>query len=222
MATDPKTPPSSQNSPPAAAPGVRQKYQPPEGAISMARLKRVGVALGLLVLGYFTIWGSCHRQQTPAPQNKKVTAQVWPMSPANIDSQQAELDREMEEAKRAAEQAEFAKRRAQNTFDAGGPHTAQVNPVSQLRQQLQLEEIRRAHTAAYASTIAFAPQGGHVETKPERVSPPPVAAPLPTRGESTPMTTAAESKDEASNDDSPAGTYRLDEGTLIETVLLNR
>jgi type IV secretory pathway VirB10-like protein len=221
MATDPQTPPTPQTPPQSAVPGVRQKYQPPEGAISIARLKRVGLVFGLLVLAYFTIWGSFHRQP-PAPQKKKATAQVWPMNPANIDSQQAELDREMEEAKRAAEQAEFAKRRAQNTFDPDGPHTAQVNPISQLRQQLQLEEIRRSHTAAYASTVAFAPQGGHTETKAERVSPPPVAAPSPKRDESTPMTTAAEGKDEASNDDSRAGAYRLDEGTLIETVLLNR
>jgi hypothetical protein len=121
MATDPQTPPIPQTPPQSAAPGVRQKHQPPEGAISIARLKRVGLAGGLLVLGYFTVWGSCHRQ-TPAPQKKKATAQVWPMSPANIDSQQSELDREMEEAKRAAEQAEFAKRRAQNTFDPDG-HT---------------------------------------------------------------------------------------------------
>ena len=70
------------------SPGVRQQYQPPEGAISIARLKRVGLAFGLLVLGYFTTWGSCHRQ--PIPEKKKPTAQAWPMSPANIDSQQAE------------------------------------------------------------------------------------------------------------------------------------
>ncbi len=222
MANDPQTSPTPQTSSPQASPGVQQKYQPPEGAISIPQLKRVGLTFGLLVLGYLTIWGSCHRQQPPAAPKKKATAQVWPMSPANIDSQQAELDRETEEAKRAAEQAEFAKRRAQNTFDADGPHTAQVNPISQIRQQLQLEEIRRAHTAAYSSTIAFAPQGGHTEPKPESVSSPPVAAPVSKRDESTPMTTAAESKNEASNDDSPVGTYRLDEGTLIETVLLNR
>jgi len=220
MASDPQTPPSSQTSP-QQAPGVQQKYQPPEGAISIPRLKRVGLAFGLLVLGYLTIWGSCHRQQPPAAAKKKATAQVWPMSPANIDSQQAELDREMEEAKRAAEQAEFAKRRAQNTFDPDGPHTAQVNPVSQLRQQLQLEEIRRAHTAAYSSTIAFAPQGGH--TEPESVSSPPVAAPSPKQGDSTPTTDAVESKNtQQPNGDGSPGTYRLDEGTLIETVLLNR
>ena len=222
MASDPQTPPTAQTSP-QPAPGVQQKYQPPEGAISIPRLKRVGLVFGLLVLGYFTIWGSCHRQQTPVAPKKKATAQVWPMSPANIDSQQAELDREMEEAKRAAEQAEFAKKRAQNTFEVDGPHTAQVNPVSQLRQQLQLEEIRRAHTAAYSSTIAFAPQGGHAEPKPEAVSPAPVAAPLSKREESIPATKAAENQNEQpANNDIPAGTYRLDEGTLIETVLLNR
>jgi len=222
MASDPQTSPNPQTSP-QQAPGVQQKYQPPEGAISIPRLKRVGLAFGLLVLGYLTIWGSCHRQQPPVAPKKKATSQVWPMSPANIDSQQAELDREMEEAKRAAEQAEFAKKRAQNTFDADGPHNAQANPVSQLRQQLQLEEIRRAHTAAYSSTIAFAPQGGHTEPKPESVSPPLVAAPPPKREESIPATNAAENqKEQAANNATSAGTYRLDEGTLIETVLLNR
>jgi hypothetical protein len=135
MATDSQTPPTPQSPPQAAPPVIRQQYQPPEGAISIARLKRVGLAFGLLVLGYFTIWGSCHRQQPAAGEKKKPTAQVWPMSPANIDSQQAELDREMEEAKRAAEQAEFAKRRAQNTFDADAhpiPDRLQPAPVLQL------------------------------------------------------------------------------------------
>jgi type IV secretion system protein VirB10 len=185
-------------------------------------LKCVGLAGGLLVLGYFTA-GEVATGKPRPPQKKKATAQVWPMSPANIDSQQSELDREMEEAKRAAEQAEFANRRAQNTFDPDGPHTAQVNPVSQLRQQLQLEEIRRAHTAAYASTIAFAPQGGHAEPKAERVSSTPVAAPLPKEGESTPATKPAENQNAQSlNGEPEPGTCRLDEGTLVETVLLNR
>jgi type IV secretion system protein VirB10 len=222
MATDSQTPPNSQT-PQPTAPGVRQKYQLPEGAISIARLKRVGGAFGILVLGYFTIWGSCHRQQHPVAPQKKAAAQVWPMSPANIDSQQAELDREMQEAKRAAEQAEFAKRRAQNTFDAEGPHSAQVNPVSQLRQQLRLEEMRRAHSAAYASTIAFAPQGGQVQTKTESAPPSAVAAPAPKQDRSTPATEAAQNQNsQTSHSNTPAGTYRLDEGTLIETVLLNR
>jgi type IV secretion system protein VirB10 len=186
-------------------------------------LKHVGLAFGLLVLGYFTIWGSCHRQQPAAAEKKKPTAQVWPMSPANIDSQQAELDREMEEAKRAAEQAEFAKKRAQNTFDADGSHTAQPNPVSQLRQQLQLEEIRRAHNATYASTVAFAPQGGHAETKADTVSPTPVAAPPSKQEEASASTKPAESQTaQQPNGDPPAGMYRLDEGMIIETVVLNR
>jgi type IV secretion system protein VirB10 len=223
MASTPQTPPNPQTPPQAQPPGIRQQYQPPEGAISIPRLKRVGLVGGLLVLGYFTIWGSCHRQQPPATEKKKPTAQVWPMSPANIDSQQAELDREMEEAKRAAEQAEFAKKRAQNTLDPDGPSTAQVNPVSQLRQQLQLEEIRRAHTAAYASTIAFAPQGGHAEAKAESVSPAPVAAPLPKQEEATPAAKTADNQNtQQPNSDPPPGTDRLDEGTIIETVLLNR
>src|SRR5689334_22408472 len=210
MASDPQIPPTAQTSS-QPAPGVQQKYQPPEGAISIARLKRVGLAFGLLVLGYFTIWGSCHRQQPPAAPKKNAAAQVWPMSPANIDSQQAELDREMEEAKRAAEQAEFAKKRAQNTFDADGPHTAQVNPVSQLRQQLQLEEIRRAHTAAYASTIAFAPQGGRTEAKAESVAPAPAAA-LPQKQEQpTAATPGGEIQTTRQpNSNPPPGTYRLD------------
>ena len=141
----------------------------------MDRLKRVGLAAGLLVLGYFTIWGSCHPKPA-ATDKKKPAAQVWPMSPANIDSQQAELDREMEEAKRAAEQAEFAKRRAQSTLEAKGPHTAQADPVKQLRQQLRLEDLRRDYNAAYASTVAFAPQGGHAEPRADNASQAPTSA----------------------------------------------
>jgi type IV secretion system protein VirB10 len=201
---------------------VRQQYQPPEGAISIARLKRVGIGFGLLVLGYFTIWGSCHRQQS-AGEKKKPSAQVWPMSPAHIDSEQAELEREMQEAKRAAEQAEFAKKRAQSTLDTDGPHTAQADPVLQLRQQLRLEEIRRAHSAAYASTVAFAPQGGgRTETKAENASPAPLAASLPKPEEASSGTKVEKQNAPPANTDSPGGTYRLDEGTILETVLLNR
>jgi type IV secretory pathway VirB10-like protein len=224
MAPDSQTPSTSQTSSgsQASPPGIRQHYQPPEGAVSIARLKRVGLAFGVLALGYFTVWGSCHRRPV-AVEKKKSTAQVWPMTPANIDSQQAELDREMEEARRAAEQAEFARRRAQNTLEGDGPHTAQVNPVLQLRQQLQLEEIRRAHTAAYASTIAFAPQGSHTEAKAESVSPAPAAALPPKQEPPTAATPGGEIQTARQPNSNPTpGAYRLDEGTLIETVLLNR
>lgn len=221
MATPPQAPPNPP-SPPPPTPGVQQQYQPPEGAISIARLKRVGLVLGLLVLGYFTTWGSCHRQ-TPAVEKKKTTTQVWPMSPANIDSQQAELEREMDEAKRAAEQAEFAKKRAQSTLDADGPHNAQVDPVAQLRQQLRLEEIRRAHTAAYASTVSFAPQGDRTKAETESASAIPANKATTKQDESSPAAKTGENQTSSQATSDPlAGTYRLDEGTIIETVLLNR
>jgi len=92
-----------------------------------------------------------------------------------------------------------------------------------LRQQLQLEEIRRAHSAAYASTIAFAPQGGHAETKADSVSSAPVATPLPKQEESSASSKPGENQTaQQPNGDPAQGTYRLDEGTIIETVLLNR
>jgi type IV secretion system protein VirB10 len=223
MASEENTPGSEAQSGQQPRPsGVRQQYQPPEGAISIARLKRVGIGFGLLVLGYFTIWGSCHRQQS-AGEKKKPTTQVWPMSPAHIDSEQAELEREMQEAKRAAEQAEFAKKRAQSTLDADGPHTAQADPVLQLRQQLRLEEIRRAYSAAYASTVAFVPQaGGHAEVRAESAASAPLAASLPKPEEASSATKVEKQNTRATNTDPPAGTYRLDEGTILETVLLNR
>jgi type IV secretion system protein VirB10 len=200
-------------------PGFRERYEAAEGAISIARVKRVGAVLGLVVLGFFTLWGSCHRP--PVADKKKSGAQVWPMSPANIESQQAELDREMEEAKRAAEQAELAKRRAQSALDGEGPHTAQVDPVSQLNQQLRLEDLRRAHNAAYASTVAFAPQNGRGDAK--EVSPAPVPVPPAKQEEATASTKPAQGQTlEQQKGDPPPGMYRLDEGTLIETVLLNR
>jgi type IV secretion system protein VirB10 len=117
----------------------------------------------------------------------------------------------------------LAKRRAQSSLEAEGPHTAQVDPVSQLRQQLQLEEMRRAHSAAYSSTIAFAPQGGARESKTESAAQASAAAPSSQREESLPATKAGENQDARSpNNELATGSYRLDEGTLIETVLLNR
>ncbi len=214
-------PPENPSTPQPQPSGVRQQYRPPQGAISMDRVKRVGYGLGLLALGYFTIWGSCHRQ--PTTSEKKPTAKVWPMSPANIDSEQAELDREMEEAKRAAEQAEFAKRRAQSTLEGEGPHTAQADPVSQLRQQLRLEDLRRDHNAAYSSTVAFAPQGGRAEAKADTASQSSSTAPGPKTEQPVTAQKPGENQDaESSNSEPPPGTYRLDEGTIIETVLLNR
>ena len=215
----PNTPPSSA-APQMPLPGFRERYEAAEGAISIARVKRVGVVLGLLVLGFFALWGSCHRP--PVAEKKKPATQVWPMSPANIESQQAELDREMEEAKRAAEQADLAKRRAQSALDGEGPRTAQVDPVSQLRQQLQLEDLRRAHNADYASTVAFAPQHGHEEAK--EVALHPVAVPVAKQEETTAGSTrpAQSQAVEQPQGDLPPGMYRLDEGTIIETVLLNR
>jgi type IV secretion system protein TrbI len=50
-----------------------------------------------------------------------------------------------------------------------------------------------------------------------------VAAPLPKQQQSSPSTNTAENQSApASNGDPPTGTYRLDEGTIIETILLNR
>ena len=221
MASTPQPPPNAPTppEPPAPLPGFRERYEAAEGAISIARVKRVGVALGLLVLGFFTLWGSCHRQ--PVADKKKPAMQVWPMSPANIESQQAELDREMEEARRAAEQAELAKRRAQGALEGEGPHTAQVDPVSQLNQQLRLEDLRRAHNSAYASTVAFAPQSGRSEAK--EVASAPVSAPAAKQDEVAASTSQAQGHaSETLKDDVPPGMYRLDEGTVIETVLLNR
>ena len=221
MASTPQPPPNAPTpaEPPTPLPGFRERYEAAEGAISIARVKRVSVALGLLVLGFFTLWGSCHRQ--PVADRKKPATQVWPMSPANIQSQQAELDREMEEARRAAEQAELAKRRAQSAVDGDGQHTAQVDPVSQLNQQLRLEDLRRAHNAAFASTVAFAPQNGRGEAN--EVSSAPASASAAKQDETSAATrpTQGQPADQPKGD-LPLGMYRLDEGTVIETVLLNR
>jgi type IV secretory pathway VirB10-like protein len=204
--------------PPEQAPGqanVRQQYQKPEGAIPIERVKRVAVAGGLLVLAYLTIWGSCHRQ--PSPVTEKKTGGVLPMAPENIDAQQGELVREMDEAKRAAQEAEFAKQRAQAVLDNGGPRQGQADAAEQLRKQLVLDDIRRAHTAPYASTVAFArqqqtsPNGpndveGHGQ---EHAGPPAPAIPPAPPETRAPANASVEP-------------YRLDEGTVIETVLLNR
>jgi type IV secretory pathway VirB10-like protein len=202
---------------------VVQRYEPPPGAIPIARIKRVAILLGLLVLVMLTLWGTLHKPDAPVgPANS--AGQVQPTTTTEVDSQQAELQREMQEARRAAEQAELAKQRAehigQGTGD-GGPRNAQADPDAQLRTQLRLEEIRRRNQAAYASTIAFAPQGSHGES----------ASPLPVGQQAEAQVKAADAKTSPSTADTaatstpvatPSGQYRLDEGTVIESVLLNR
>jgi type IV secretion system protein TrbI len=204
--------------------GVVQRYEPPPGAIPIARIKRVAIVLGLLVLVVLTVWGTMHKPDAPAgPANS--AGQVQPTTPMEVDSQQAELQREMQEARRAAEQAELAKQRVEHIGQGpgdGGPRNAQADPDAQLRTQLRLEEIRRRNQAAYASTIAFAPQGSHGES----------ASPLPVGQQAEAPVKAADAKTSPSTADAaassappvatPSGQYRLDEGTVIESVLLNR
>ncbi len=212
---------------------MTQRYQPPQGAIPIERLKRVAIGLGILALALLTVWGSCHKPPV-TDGTKKLGTQISPMSPSEVDSQQAELSREMEEAKRAAEQAELAKQRAQHVSDDGSaPRAAQVDPAVQLQTQLRLEDLRRQHQAAYASTVAFAAQkdsgskpsavadsatqrGSQAQTTPTQ----PKASKPADNPNQTPPAAAPPAQVQAP--DLPPGTYRLDEGTVIETILLNR
>jgi type IV secretory pathway VirB10-like protein len=216
MAENPETPETPES-------GVVQRYEPPPGAIPIARIKRVAIVLGLPTLVVLTLWGTLHKPDAPVgPANS--AGQVQPTTSTEVDSQQAELQREMQEARRAAEQAELAKQRAEHMGQQpgdGGPRNAQADPDAQLRTQLRLEEIRRRNQAAYASTIAFAPQGSHGES----------ASPLPVGQQAEAQVKAADAKTSLSTADAaatstpaatPSGQYRLDEGTVIESVLLNR
>ncbi len=211
---------------------MTERYQPPQGAIPIDKLKRVAIGLGILVLALLTVWGSCHKPPVADGRNKPRT-QVSPMSPSEVDSQQAELSREMDEAKRAAEQAELAKQRVQHMSDDGsGPRTAQVDPAVQLQTQLRLEDLRRQHQAAYASTVAFAAQkdsaskaSGAAESGSERASQAQRAQTQPKSSSSADNANQAAPaipQPQAQAPDLPPGTYRLDEGTVIETILLNR
>jgi type IV secretion system protein VirB10 len=218
---------------PPQEPVVTQRYQPPQGAIPIERLKRVAIGLGILVLALLTLWGSCHKPPVVTGA-KKLATQVSPMSPSEVDSQQAELSREMDEAKRAAQQAELAKQRAQHMSDDGnmGPRTAQVDPAVQLQTQLRLEDLRRQHQAAYASTVAFAAQkdsGSRPSTAAEPVTQPGAqvqTAQIQPKGsnpaDNPNQTPPAAPPSQMQVPDLPPGTYRLDEGTVIETILLNR
>jgi type IV secretion system protein VirB10 len=131
----------------------------------------------------------------------------------------------MDEAKRAAQQAELAKQRAQHmTDDDSGPRTAQVDPATQLRTQLRLEDLRRQHQAAYASTIAFAAQK-ESEARPSTAAEPATQAGAqaqPAQPQQTHDAAPATQPPQVQTPDLPPGTCRLDEGTVIETILLNR
>jgi hypothetical protein len=144
-----ETPETQQQPQPEA--GIVQRYEPPPGAIPIARIKRVGIGLGFLLLAVLTVWGIVHKPE-PAATPRNAAAPIQPTTPMEVDSQQAELQREMQEARRAAEQAELAKQRTEHLSadpGAGGPRNAQADPDAQLRTQLRLEELRRQHQAAY-------------------------------------------------------------------------
>jgi type IV secretion system protein VirB10 len=154
------------------------------------------------------------------------------MNPSDVDSQEAELSREMEEAKRAAQQAELAKERHMSDDANTGPRTAQIDPAVQLQTQLRLEDLRRQHQAAYASTVAFAAQKDS-ESKPsaaaesgaQRTSQAQSAQTqpkAPNPADNANQTAPAAPPPQIQAPDLPPGTYRLDEGTVIETILLNR
>lgn len=205
---------------------VTQRYQPPPGAIPVEKIKRVAIGLGLLLLVALTLTGIFHKPGVEP--TAKPASQILPTTPAEVDSQQAELQREMQEASRAAQQAELAKQRAMHTAGDGnaptGPRNAQQpNPTTQLMTQLRLEDLRREHQAAYASTIAFAPQSDHSASgasgMPASTTTQQAAdgktAPAPA---ATPTATSTEVESAAL----PPGVYRLDEGTVMETILLNR
>jgi type IV secretion system protein TrbI len=213
MAENPETPETPES-------GVVQRYEPPPGAIPIARIKRVAIVLGLLVLVVLTLWGTLHKPDAPGgPANS--AGQVQPTTSTEVDSQQAELQREMQEARRAAEQAELAKQRAEHMGQQpgdGGPRNAQADPDAQLRTQLRLEEVRRRNQAAYASTIAFAPQGSHAESISTTAVQPQAQAPV----KSPDTNNSAATTETAVPSVTPSGQYRLDEGTVIESVLLNR
>jgi type IV secretion system protein VirB10 len=160
---------------------------------------------------------------------------VQPTTPGEIDSQQAELQREMQEAARAAQEAEMAKQRAEHyagQVPSSGPRNVQADPTAQLLSQLRLEDLRRQHQAAYASNIAFAPPSGHSEGASATPALAPGSAPAslsqPAQANTAPAAGTNQEGDHApaSAEIQPAalppGAYRLDEGTVIETILLNR
>jgi type IV secretion system protein VirB10 len=217
-----ETPETQQQPPPEA--GIVQRYEPPPGAIPIARLKRVAIALGFLLLAVLTVWGILHKPEAAAtPRNAATLAQ--PTTPTEVDSQQAELQREMQEARRAAEQAELAKQRAEHlTADPGsnGPRNAQADPDAQLRTQLRLEELRRQNQAAYASTIAFAPRAAHAEKSGTSVAGDAPPAQTPARPADPKPAQPSEATQSSPSSAVPSDSYRLDEGTVIETILLNR
>ena len=206
-------------------PSVTQRYQPPQGAIPVEKIKRVLIGGGVLLLICLTLFGVFHKPDQPVV--KQPVSQILPTTPGEVAAQQAELQREMAEATRAAQEAELAKQRAMHaTGDGGmsGPQnvSAPVDPVKELATQLRLEDLKRQHQAAYASTVAFAPQGNHSDSTSSSAIPASLVSQPAAESETTPAAPSTSASAEVDPAALPPGVYRLDEGTVIETVLLNR
>jgi type IV secretion system protein TrbI len=208
-------------------PSVTQRYQPPQGAIPVEKIKRVLIGGSVLLLICLAVYGVFHKPDPPAV--KQTVGQIVPTTPGEVDAQQAELQREMQEATRAAQEAELAKQRAMHAIgdgNTGGPRnvSAAVDPMKQLALQLRLEDLKRQHQAGYASTVAFAPQNHTEATASETTGP--IASPPQSSAESKstqpPAAPSVAADSEIDPAALPSGVYRLDEGTVMETILLNR
>lgn len=73
MASTPQPPPESpiSSAPQKPLPGFRERYEAAEGAISIARVKRVGAVLGLVVLGFFTLWEAAIARLLPIRRSRE-------------------------------------------------------------------------------------------------------------------------------------------------------
>jgi type IV secretion system protein VirB10 len=212
----------------------RSRIQNPEGALP--KLKAIGAAALLAILGVALLsemtCGTAPRKQLI----KNAPASQQPMSPSAIASEEAQLQHEKAEAERQAQEAALARQRALETLNQGSnlqqaqQGAGAVSPDEQLRRQLRAERLKREAQAPYASSVAFA--GKPPETHTAQNSSPEGPASAAADAEPPEALTRVSDTDAKKPpritsvcDTEPSydfATFCLPEGTVMETVLVNR
>jgi type IV secretion system protein VirB10 len=158
------------------------------------------------------------------------------MSPSAIDAQEAEIQRERKEAERKAKEADEARQRALAVLGQGGtlqqpPPTGAgaTSPEEQLQRQLRAERLKREAAAPYASSLVFAAKSTEAKTEATTAATP--AQAQNESGDTGQFARASETQPAKPPrvtsvcDTEPSydfETFCLPEGTIIESVLVNR
>lgn len=237
---NPNQNPNQQQQPPQGAPQQQQYYAPPppypppayfyapqqQNWIEKLSWKQriIGFLILLTIAMFLAMWNSCHPQTTITNKTTQQPGNL-PANPQTIESQREAAERELAQAQANAEAAKQRALRGPSMAPAPqqptGPQTQ--NPDAQFWAEMRHAKWRREQEAPYASGVGFVtklpPDERKEQANNEREPEPKPATEQP----KDPATSEkAKSPQNYDFDRAHGPVHRLDEGTIIPSVLLNQ